>query len=67
MLPVCVKLCYGSGKDCENKKDFCVIFIKSGPDHVVNESDSQTNHEYYKHNIFLPFVKNLRKEYSGGI
>ena len=55
MLPVCVKrLCYGGGQDCE--KEGFMMFIRSGVDHVVNESNDQANHEYCKYNVFLPFV-----------
>ena len=36
VLPVRVKkLCYGGGKDCENKKEGFVMFIRSGSDHVA--------------------------------
>ena len=43
------KLWCGGGQDYENEKDGFVMFIRSGSDHIANESNDQKNHEYYKH------------------
>ena len=62
-LPVKIKgLAYGASQDVTNKSYGYVMFVRNqrGED---NKTNDQRVHEYYRNNIFLPFIARTREHY----
>ena len=63
LLPVLLSgFCYGGDQDVSNKTKGWLVFIGS----TINEdkvSTDQLNHEYYRNEVFLPYIEETRATY----